>query len=314
VADFVTSITLSRSGSNSIDAFVFWHARCNDHPRDQSRTKQGERSMHGPNHHDNDMKTRLDDYLSVLDVGICFAFQPLVDEDGGETVGHEALVRGCEGESPAQIIASVRPENLFYFDQACRLGAIREAGRQGLEGDLHINCTEVDPSNLELALRSTAEAALAAGFDCEQIVLEFNALERLGNPRQLSEVRKQANRYGFRVAADNFGTGEAGLKRLAVFRPEFVKLDRELIAGIHNSPRRQAMVLGVLASCKALGIQPIAAGVEQAAEVAWLRDAGVDSFQGYFFGRPRLVREEAADEAGNFRGFDAAVEFNACAA
>jgi EAL domain-containing protein (putative c-di-GMP-specific phosphodiesterase class I) len=269
--------------------------------------------MHG-HHHENDLKTRLEDYLSVLDVGICFAFQPLVDERSGRMVGHEALVRGCEGESPAQIIASVRPENLFYFDQACRLGAIREAGRQGLEGDLHINCTEVDPSNIELALRSTAEAAKAAGFECEQIVLEFNALERLGNPRQLAEVRKQANHYGFRVAADNFGTGEAGLKRLAVLRPEYVKLDRELISGIHNSLRRQAMALGVLASCKALGIRPIAAGVELAAEVAWLREAGVETFQGYYFGRPRLARKEAAETAGNFRFVDSANELKACAA
>src|SRR5690554_347021 len=97
---------------------------------------------------------RLDDYMAVLDVGIRFAFQPLVDETTGRTIGHEALVRGCSGESPAQIIASVRRENLFYFDQACRLGAIREASRLGLEGDLHINCTEVDPADLELALES----------------------------------------------------------------------------------------------------------------------------------------------------------------
>lgn len=241
------------------------------------------------------INTRLDDYLAVLDVGIRFAFQPLVDGATGETVGYEALVRGCHGESPAQIIASVRPENLFYFDQACRLGAIREADRQGLSGKLHINCTEVEPGNLELALKSTAEAVAASRFDPEQIVLEFNSLERLGRPRQLAQVRARANDLGFRVAADNFGTGEAGLKRLAVLRPEYVKLDRELIAGIHGSLRRQAMVLGVVASCRALGIGLIASGVEREAELAWLRQAGVAHFQGYYFGRPELVEEEAIE-------------------
>lgn len=255
---------------------------------------------------------RLDDYLAVLDVGIRFAFQPLVDDSSGRTVGHEALVRGCHGESPAQIIASVRPENLFYFDQACRLGAIREAGRLGLEGDLHLNCTEINPGNLEMALESTARAVNAAGFRHQQIVLEFNSLDRLGNPRQLSEVRSRANAYGFRVAADNFGTGEVGLKRLAVLRPEFVKLDRELIAGIQGSLRRQAMVLGVLASCKALGIEAIASGVEHEAELDWLRAAGVAQFQGYYFGRPELIEEE--EETDFFRGPVGGFELSACAA
>jgi EAL domain-containing protein (putative c-di-GMP-specific phosphodiesterase class I) len=234
---------------------------------------------------------RLEDYLAVLDVGIRFAFQPLVEARTGRTFGHEALVRGCGGESPAQIIASVRPENLFYFDQACRLGAIREADRQGLRGDLHINCTEVDPDNLEHALASTARAVDASRYRHSQIVLEFSTLERLGSPRQLASVRARANAYGFRVAADNFGTGEAGLKRLAVLRPEFVKLDRELITGIERSPRRQAMVLGVIASCRALGIGVIAAGIESKPEIEWLETAGVDGFQGYWFGRPRLADE-----------------------
>lgn len=263
-------------------------------------------------HCSKDMNARLDDYLAVLDVGIRFAFQPLVEEGSGRTIGHEALVRGCSGESPAQIIASVRPENLFYFDQACRLGAIREASRLRLKGDLHINCTEVDPETLELALKSTAQAVEASRFQPHQIVLEFNSLERLGSPRQLSQVRARANHYGFRVAADNFGTGEAGLKRLAVLRPEFVKLDRELISGVHGSLRRQAMVLGVLASCKALGIEPIAAGVEGEGEVAWLRQAGVACFQGYYFGRPELFEEE--EECSLFRSFGLGFELNACAA
>lgn len=263
--------------------------------------------------HSTDNNARLDDYLAVLDVGIRFAFQPLVDEGSGETIGHEALVRGCRGESPAQIIASVRPENLFYFDQACRLGAIREASRLGLTGDLHINCTEVDPENLEAALSSTADVVQASGFEPQQIVLEFNSLERLGNPRQLARVRARANDFGFRVAADNFGTGEAGLKRLAVLRPEYVKLDRELIAGIDGSLRRQAMVLGVLASCKVLGIVPIASGVEHQSELAWLRQAGVGHFQGYYFGHPELV-EEGAEEHNFHRAGEIGLGFTACAA
>ncbi len=236
--------------------------------------------------------SRFNDYADVIDVGISFAFQAVVDTEGQSTLGHEALVRGLNGESAHEIIASVRPENLFFFDQACRMRAIADADRAGLEGSLHLNCTEVDADTMELALSATAAAVANSRLDPSQVVLEFSTLARLGNPRQLADVRARANAYGFRVLADNFGLGEAGLKRLAVLRPEFVKLDRELISSVHVSPRRQAMVCGVVATCKALGITVIAAGVECAAEVAWLVEAGVDQFQGFYFARPEAVSDE----------------------
>jgi blue light- and temperature-responsive anti-repressor len=269
-------------------------------------------------HHDSiNAGNRLNDYADVIDVGIRFAFQPVVDVNGDATLGHEALVRGLYGESAQEIISGVRPENLFYFDQACRMRAIADADWAGLTGALHLNCTEVDATNLEAALEATRIAVDNSNLEADQIVLEFPNLARLGSPRQLAAVREQANRYGFRVLADNFGVGEAGLKRLAVLRPEFVKLDRELIAKIHASPRRQAMVCGIVATCKALGITPIATGVERAEEIEWLADIGIDHFQGYFFGRPqplRTTQPEAAMAAHAARdGFDEAA-FSLCAA
>ncbi len=261
---------------------------------------------------------RLNDYADVIDVGIRFAFQQLVTADGNATLGHEALVRGLYGESAQEIIASVRPENLFYFDQACRMRAIADADRAGLQGAIHLNCTEVDAVTLGMALEATANAVAASRLSPEQIVLEFSTLARLGNPRQLAGVRDLANRNGFRVLADNFGVGEAGLKRLAVLRPEFVKLDRELISNVQASARRQAMVCGIVATSKALGITPIAAGVERAAEVEWLANIGIEQFQGFYFGRPQKLSVPAAETApASLRGAAEDLEqaaFSLCAA
>lgn len=259
---------------------------------------------------DQNMGARLRDYASVIDVGIRFAFQPLVKAECGTTSGHEALVRGLSGECAGEIIAGVRPDNLFYFDQACRIRAILDADEMGLAGSLHLNCTEVEASTLDTALSATIQAVSQTRLAPEQIVLEFNSLARLGNPKQLANVRARANQYGFRVLADNFGLGDAGLKRLAVFGPEFIKLDRELISGVHRSRRRQAMVHGIIATCRALDVVPMAAGIEQAAEADWLRRAGVEHFQGYYFARPQT--EVPADH------YSAALtdsqDFNLCAA
>ncbi len=260
---------------------------------------------------------RLSDYADVIDVGIRFAFQRVVSVNSEVTIGHEALVRGLYGESAHELIAGVRPENLFFFDQACRMRAIADADRAGLQGTLHLNCTEVDANTLSMALEATAEAVAASRLNPGQIVLEFSTLARLGSPRQLASVRAQANKYGFRVLADNFGVGEAGLKRLAVLRPEFVKLDRELISNVHASSRRQAMVCGIVATSKALGITPIAAGVEHLAEVEWLAATGIEQFQGFYFGRPEKLSHPAAETAAAIHGGAdelESAEFSLCAA
>lgn len=239
---------------------------------------------------------RLSDYTNVIGVGIQFAFQPLVDLNGAKIIGYEALVRGRSGEPASSIIANVLPENLGYFDQACRSRAVQDAAELGISSDLFLNCTEVSPDNLGLALSATREQAVANGFSPSQIILEFSSLVRLGNPRELAGVRDRANACGFRVLADNFGTGEAGLKRLAVFQPEFIKLDREIINQVHTSRRRQAMIQGLVATCRALGTEVIATGVERAEEVEWLHDkAGINFFQGYYFARPELQAKPTVD-------------------
>jgi blue light- and temperature-responsive anti-repressor len=241
---------------------------------------------------------KLSDYTEVIGVGIEFAFQPVVQFGAGQVFGYEALVRGRSGEPASSIIANVRPENLAYFDQACRTRAIQDAAELGVHSNLFLNCTQITPGNLDQMLQVTRREADRAGFEVERIVLEFSSMVRLGNPRELAAVREKANGYGFRVLADNFGTGEAGLKRLVVFRPEFIKLDREVVNGIHTSLRRQAMVLGMVATCRALDIEVIAAGVERAEEVDWLHhQAGVDHFQGFYFARPEVqAKPEVARE------------------
>ena len=137
-------------------------------------------------------------------------------------------------------------------------------------------------------MTATREAAIRSGIDPKRVVLEFGNLELLGKPSELDRAHSLASDAGFRVLADNVGSGEVGLKRLAVFRPNFAKLDRSLIRGIERSPRRQAIVLGIIATCQALGTEVIAAGVENAAEAAWLKRSGIEFAQGFHFGAPRI--------------------------
>jgi len=233
---------------------------------------------------------KLHDYTALIGVGLSFQFQPTLNLSDHQALGHEALVRGHDGESARQVIKGVRAENLQFFDQACRNRAIDEAARQGLRERLFLNCTHINSDNLEFALVSTSDQTRTSGLNREQVVLEVSDLNALGNARQLAHTRKRAHACGFRVCADRFGSGVAGLKQLAVFRPDYLKLDQDLVRDIADRRLSQSVVLGICETARTLGIEVIANGVEKESELNWLKArAGIQCFQGFLIGRPSSV-------------------------
>lgn len=91
---------------------------------------------------------------------------------------------------------------------------------------------------------------------------------------------------GFLTAIDDFGAGYAGLNLLAEYQPHIIKLDRQLIIGIHDNYVKQVIVDAIIGVCSKLGMELLAEGVELEEEYHWLHRAGISLFQGYYFARP----------------------------
>lgn len=70
--------------------------------------------------------------LEKLDFDFTMAFQPIVDVRSGIPYAYEALVRGVQGEGALKILDKVNADNLYRFDQACRVKAIELAASLGL--------------------------------------------------------------------------------------------------------------------------------------------------------------------------------------
>lgn len=243
-------------------------------------------------------REKLEDYTALIGVGIEFVFQPVIKSGTNDLIGYEALLRGHDGESAQTVINGVKKENLAFFDQACRSRAIKEASKYKLPGKLFLNCTHTSFESLELALFMTADQAREHGIERDQIVLEFSELAALGNPQQLALARKRAQSCGFEVCADRYGVGDVGLTRLAVFRPDFLKLDQALIRDIHKKTLRQSVLQGINATARTLGIEVIATGVETEQEAEWLSEkAHIKTFQGFLFGHPQPGSELTEDQS-----------------
>ena len=119
-----------------------------------------------------------------------------------------------------------------------------------------------------------------------RVVLEITeraSLEHIGNLRdRLVRLRG----LGFRIALDDLGAGYAGLTSFTQLEPEFVKLDMDLIRGIHQNDMKRKIVRSMVGLCHDMGKSIIAEGVEVLEEKQALVDLKCDLLQGYLLGRP----------------------------
>lgn len=225
---------------------------------------------------------------AMLDFEVRMAFQPILDADAREVFAYEALVRGANGEGAGQVIAAVRPEQLYRFDQTCRVRAIQTAAQLGMQTRLSINFIPNAVYHPALCIRLTLAAAEHFGFDTGRLIFEVTETERIADTAHVVGIIRDYQQRGFMTAIDDFGAGYAGLNLLADFQPDIVKLDMGLIRGIDRDRVRTAITAGIISTCNALGCRVLAEGVETLEEYRVLRAMGISLFQGYLFARPQL--------------------------
>ena len=215
-----------------------------------------------------------------------FAFQPIVDVRAQSIFAYEALVRGRNGEGAQTVLAQVNDTNRYRFDQGCRIRSIFLAQQLGMTSRISINFLPNAMYQPDLCIRTTIAAAEAANFPLDQIIFEVTESEQILEPGKLLSIFRYYRDRGFATAIDDFGAGYAGLGLLTDFQPHIIKIDIKLVRDIDTNYAKQAIVQGILLTCKLLDIQIIAEGIETAAEARWFYGNGIYLMQGFYFARP----------------------------
>lgn len=225
-------------------------------------------------------------------------FQPIVTLASGEMLGYEALIRGPAGSMYASPDALFRMAQETGITVALEMAAARTAlatwATLRLHGKLFLNFSPLTLRHL-LDRGGRAMASLL-GLDGAQgsgariapsrVVIEITEQTAVGEAASFAQVMAVLGDLGVQYALDDFGTGHANLDRLAELTPQFVKIDKALVRGIHGNSRRLEVLRAVLNLMHALGGRVIAEGIETAEELALVRDLGVAAGQGYYLGRP----------------------------
>jgi len=217
------------------------------------------------------------------------AFQPIVSLREKRVFAFEALVRGPDGEGAGSVLSQVTPDNIYAFDQSCRVKAIEMGAELGLAetgAALSINFIPGAVYRPETCIKATLAAAGKVGFPRDRLIFEVTEGEKVVDRAHLRGILEEYRRHNFRSAIDDFGAGYAGLNLLAEFQPDIIKIDLELIRDIDAKPVGQKIVSAMVGLCRDLAIEVIAEGIETRAELEVLQAMGIDLFQGYLFARP----------------------------
>ncbi len=218
------------------------------------------------------------------------AFQPIVNVPLRSVYAQEALVRGAQGESAAETLRLVSPSEIYRFDQTCRVTAIREAVRLGIDTRLHVNFMPNAVYDPENCIRVTLAAAEDAGFPRSSLTFELVEGEKIDDIAKVKSIFAHYRSLGFLTALDDFGEGYSGFNLLTDIQPDIVKLDMRMVHGVDGDRFRRAIVRGLATICEEIGILVIAEGVETAAESALLLDHGITHQQGFLFARPTFQK------------------------
>lgn len=215
-----------------------------------------------------------------------YAYQPIINVKTGKIFSYEALVRTSDNKSAMYVFEKVPKADMHRFDEESRIAAVALAGKLGLSTNLNLNFLPRGLDSSPTAISSVLKAAEENGIRPDQIIMEVLEREVIGDFDSFNSTINQYRGSGMAFAIDDFGSGYAGLNLLADFLPEYIKLDIHLIRSIHSKGPRQAIIHGILRTCFDLGINVLAEGVETIEEYLWLRDQGIELFQGWLFAKP----------------------------
>lgn len=218
-------------------------------------------------------------------------FQPIIAVAAPERVfAFEGLLRGRTEAglvAPGALFEVARVLGLSrVLDEAARTRAIESASRHGLRSKLFLNISPTALGDGRDTLRSTLRAIENSSLRREQIVFEVIESECIEDVPQLRRALDDLRGAGFQVALDDLGAGYASLQLLGQLRPDYVKLDREMVSGVDCDPFKALIAQKLLETARALNIVTVAEGVESRAQWQWLRAHGGDFAQGFFFARP----------------------------
>lgn len=251
------------------------------------------------------MAIETDLRLALLSGQFELFYQPLVDLSTRATIEVEALLRWRHPErgllEPASFLLEAEQLGLmceigaWVLREACRQGRIwQELRRSGSPIVMAVNLSpaQVRDERLPDALKLILQES---GFPPSLLRLEISESIAREDIAPAITAMQRLRELGVLMSLDDFGAGYAGWSFLRHCPIDGIKIDRSLLeARDSDGAGRTDLVEAVLALAAQLGMAVGVEGIERAGQADAMRDLGIRTAQGYFFGHPEPARSISA--------------------
>jgi len=218
-------------------------------------------------------------------------YQPKVELSTGDITGVEALLRWNHPElgrvSPVRFIPILEDNGLivpvgeWVLRAACRqISAWRAQGLTPVPVAVNLSARQLQQKDLAHTVRKILSDH---GTEPKLIELEITESTLMRNPEHAVDMLRQLKAEGIRLAVDDFGTGYSSLAYLKSFPLDTLKIDRSFIKDIITTPDDALITRAVISMAHSLRLNVVAEGVEDEAQLAFLRTNGCDEMQGFLF-------------------------------
>ena len=230
-------------------------------------------------------------------------YQPIFCAQTGQLRGAEALMRWQNPKhgfiSPLRFIPLAENSGLIKILGAWALRSACHQAKQwqetGLE-DFYISVNVSPRQFVQEDFLEIIDGALSeSGLQPENLMLEITEGVLMDNPQKSGAILAQLHAAGIKIAIDDFGTGYSSLAYLKKFPLSVLKIDKSFVDDVINSAEDMAIVGTILSLAEGLNLLVVAEGVENDAQLGFLRQEGCNLIQGYLTGRPvnsEMFREQ----------------------
>jgi diguanylate cyclase (GGDEF)-like protein/PAS domain S-box-containing protein len=225
---------------------------------------------------------------------LCVYYQPILDLDGGQIQGVEALLRW-------------RHPQLDFIPPQEFIPIAEETGLIMLLGDyvLETACLELKDKHIlsstgfHVAVNFTSRQLAESGFlenmmrllDKLQLIpsnleLELTESTIIEASDKIIRILQELKAVGIKIVIDDFGTGYSNLSYLYQLPIDKIKIDRSFISYLRQNPNSLAVIRAIISMAKSLKIKVAAEGIETKEQLEILNQNDCDEVQGYYICPP----------------------------
>jgi diguanylate cyclase (GGDEF)-like protein len=243
------------------------------------------------------MELEADLERAIRDGDLTMYYQPEVDLRTNRIVGFEALVRwkhARRGLLPpkdfiplAEQTGLILPMGDWGLGEACRqLVQWRKGGRAELAGvrmSVNLSARQFEQPDLVQRVRRVLEET---GLGPGALRLEVTESSLISDAASAVTTMRGLGDLGVGLHMDDFGVGYSSLHNLQRFPFDTLKIDRSFVQGVVNDRESHQIVRNILDLARSFGMDVVAEGIENDAQLEALKTMGCPCGQGYLFAKP----------------------------